>query len=242
MRSLLRSPKKLFKRRAATSPAPSTIQLTEPQSPEQGGVEHRPKASPSIATELCASPSPSAADAPATQLNIYAGATDHHQPAAASQAAPGFPIKNVITPDPDPLAAVRYACIYWVDHLCDWQRNDNIKHADVFQDGGVINDFLGQHYLHWLEALSLHRSMSQGVFAMAKLGSFLHQRTTTSQLLSLVYDMRRFALYCRWVVENHPLQVYTSALVFSPARSRTRDLFQREELRRIIARPAIEDG
>ena len=32
--------------------------------------------------------------------------------------APGFPIDSVRVPDPDPLATVRYSCVYWVDHLC----------------------------------------------------------------------------------------------------------------------------
>jgi hypothetical protein len=33
--------------------------------------------------------------------------------------APGFPIEKVKTPDPDPLAAARYSCTYWVNHLRD---------------------------------------------------------------------------------------------------------------------------
>src|SRR5205814_204663 len=32
----------------------------------------------------------------------------------------GYSIERVEQPDPDPLAASRYSCIYWVDHLCDW--------------------------------------------------------------------------------------------------------------------------
>ncbi|KAK3353868.1 WD40-repeat-containing domain protein [Lasiosphaeria hispida] len=155
-------------------------------------------------------------------------------------AAPGFPIENVNPPELDLLAAARYACVYWVDHLHGWQ-SSNIKHPDVFRDGGVIDVFLRQHYLHWLEALSLCRSMSHGIFSMAKLESILQQRTITSQLPSLVYDMRRFILYCRWLVENHPLQVYASALVFSPARSMTRDLFKQEARRWITTEPVVED-
>ncbi|KAK3364118.1 hypothetical protein B0T25DRAFT_620386 [Lasiosphaeria hispida] len=138
-----------------------------------------------------------------------------------SLGAPGSSIDDAKLPDPDPLAAARYTCVYWVDHLHDWQSSDNTKHLDVFQDGGIIDNFLRTHYLHWLEALSLCRSMSQGILSMAKLESIL-------QLPSLVYDMRRFVLYCGWVVENHPLQVYASALVFSPTRSMTRNLFKQE--------------
>ncbi|KAK4107461.1 hypothetical protein N656DRAFT_802646 [Canariomyces notabilis] len=88
-------------------------------------------------------------------------------------ATPGFPIENVNQPNLDSLAAAHYACVYWVDHLYDWQSSKNTNHPDVFRDGGVIDDFLRQHYLHWLEALSLCRSMSQGVLSMAKLESIL---------------------------------------------------------------------
>jgi hypothetical protein len=95
-----------------------------------------------------------------------------------SLGAPGSSIDDAKLPDPDPLAVAWYACIYWVDHLHDWQSNDNIKHPDVFQDGGIIGDFLRQHYLHWLEALSLCRSMSQGISSMTKLENFLQVSTS----------------------------------------------------------------
>ncbi|KAK5657213.1 hypothetical protein OQA88_3271 [Cercophora sp. LCS_1] len=157
-----------------------------------------------------------------------------------SLGALGSSINDAKPPDPDPLAVTRYACVYWVDHLYDWQSGDNIKHPDIFQDGGVIDDFLRKHYLHWLEALSLCRSMPYGVLSIAKLESILQQKTIASQLPSLVYDMRRFILYCSWLVENHPLQVYASALVFSPARSITRGLFKQEERRWIAAGPVVE--
>ncbi|KAM7209924.1 hypothetical protein V8F06_014694, partial [Rhypophila decipiens] len=157
-------------------------------------------------------------------------------------AMPGSLIDNVKIPAPDPLAAARYACVYWVDHLYDWQSSDNINHPDVFQDGGIIDDFLRQHYLHWLEALSLCKSMSQGILSIGKLESVLQQRTIISQLLNLVYDMRRFVLYCGWLVENHPLQVYASALVFSPARSTTRDLFKQEMPKWITSGPVVEEN
>nr|CAL30216.1 HET-D [Podospora anserina] len=148
---------------------------------------------------------------------------------------PGFSIDHVRVPDPDPLATVRYSCVYWVDHLCNWQSSDDSKHPNIFQDGGIVDSFLRQHYLHWLEALSLCKSMPQGILLLVKL-------SITSQLLSLVTDMHRFVIYWRWVVENYPLQVYASALVFSPARSITRGLFTQEERKWITSRPIVEDN
>jgi hypothetical protein len=69
--------------------------------------------------------------------------------------------EKIQQPDPDPLAALRYSCVYWVDHLCDSEPD--------LQDGGAVDRFLETKYLCWLEALSLCKSMSQGVLAMAKL-------------------------------------------------------------------------
>ncbi|KAH0551690.1 hypothetical protein GP486_007093 [Trichoglossum hirsutum] len=81
--------------------------------------------------------------------------------------APGFPIERVRQPEPDPLAAVRYSCIYWVDHLCDFNSSRNTK-GDL-QDHGAVDRFLRTKYIYWLEALSLLRSMSEGVISMTKL-------------------------------------------------------------------------
>ena len=95
--------------------------------------------------------------------------------------APGFPIDQINEPEPDPLAAVRYSCIYWVDHLRDFDSSRNAK--DELQDGGAVDKFLRQKYIYWLEALSLLRSMSEGVLLMAKLEDLL-QVSLTSVVLS----------------------------------------------------------
>jgi hypothetical protein len=83
---------------------------------------------------------------------------------------PGFPIAEVKVPDPDPLASIRYACVYWVDHLFQIESGYN---GVGFCDYGTIDVFLKKHLLHWLEALSLMRSISDGVFAIAKLVDLL---------------------------------------------------------------------
>jgi hypothetical protein len=87
--------------------------------------------------------------------------------------APGFPIDKVKQPDRNPLAAVDYSCVYWVDHLCDWYSSKGAKHRDDIQDGYMVYKFLREKYLYWLEALSLRRSMSEGVLSMDKLDGLL---------------------------------------------------------------------
>ena len=83
---------------------------------------------------------------------------------------PGFPSSDVSTPQPDPLAAMRYSCVYWVDHLCDALSVPS-RDSDTLQDDGPIHTFLKEKYLYWLEALSLIRSISKGVSAVRKLES-----------------------------------------------------------------------
>ena len=85
----------------------------------------------------------------------------------------GYPIEQVKQPDPDPLAVSRYSCIYWVDHLCDWNSNSCTNHKVDLQDGGIVDVFIRKKYLYWLEALSLCRSMSKGVLLMAKLEALI---------------------------------------------------------------------
>lgn len=71
-------------------------------------------------------------------------------------------LKDVHTPS---LAPIRYACVYWVDHL-----HEMGPHSEMFlHDTGMVDVFLREHLLHWLEALSLIKSMSSSVFAIAKL-------------------------------------------------------------------------
>jgi hypothetical protein len=81
---------------------------------------------------------------------------------------PGFPIDQISPPDPDPLASIRYSCVFWVDHLYDSESCAKMGDKDV-QDTEIVHDFLRKKYLYWLESLSLLRSMSEGVIAVQKL-------------------------------------------------------------------------
>jgi hypothetical protein len=81
--------------------------------------------------------------------------------------APGITIDQVKQPNPDPLAAVRYSCLYWVDHLIECQsRKETIEDL---KDNTQLYSFLPQCFLYWLEALSLLKSMSEGIRMIRKL-------------------------------------------------------------------------
>ncbi|PVH70818.1 hypothetical protein DL98DRAFT_577678 [Cadophora sp. DSE1049] len=85
--------------------------------------------------------------------------------------APGISIDQVKQPDPDPLAAIRYSCLYWVDHLLNCQTRDDI--IPDLKDSGSVYNFLRQYFLYWLEALSLMRSLSSGIAMTTKLEVWL---------------------------------------------------------------------
>jgi hypothetical protein len=85
----------------------------------------------------------------------------------------GYPTERVQQPDLDPLAASRYSCINWVDHLCDCNPNSSANHRVDLQDGGTVHEFIRKKYLYWLEALSLCKGMSEGVVSMAKLEALI---------------------------------------------------------------------
>ncbi|KAL7919892.1 WD40-repeat-containing domain protein [Trichoderma austrokoningii] len=151
---------------------------------------------------------------------------------------PGYPIDQAQPPNPDPLVAVRYSSIYWVDHLDDCRRSQNMK--EELQDNTALDNFLGQKYLYWLEALSLLRSMSHGMLSMTKLEALFEGQK--SELADIVKDGRRFIQYCKAIAESHPLQIYSSALVFSPSKCLTRIRLRREEPEWLITKPIMEEN
>ncbi|KAF2682821.1 beta transducin-like protein HET-D2Y, partial [Lentithecium fluviatile CBS 122367] len=158
-----------------------------------------------------------------------------------SLCALGYPAEQIQPPDPDPLAASRYSCIYWIDHLCDWNPSPSAEDKVDLEDGGAVDSFLRQRYLYWLEALSLCKSMSKGVASIAKLEVFMQGRTDARALNELVRDARRFIMSHKLAIENAPLQTYVSALVFSPTESLVRDLFKKEEPDWITIKPTMND-
>jgi NACHT domain len=99
---------------------------------------------------------------------------------------PGYPIEQVKQLEPDPLAASRYSCVYWVDHLYNSRTNSTANLELLLRCGRDIDIFLKDKYLYWLEALSICRSMSDGVVSMAKLEALL-QVILKLLLLRIVY-------------------------------------------------------
>ncbi|KAN0075950.1 hypothetical protein V8E54_007220 [Elaphomyces granulatus] len=128
---------------------------------------------------------------------------------------PGGMVKDIPDPDPlDPLASIRYSCMFWVDHLCKAD-DKSLDRRKKLSDDGAIFAFLKEHFLRWLE---------NGVLLVKKLLHKVQSKSTTSshRFVGFLRDAERFVLSYRSIMERAPLQTYDSALVFSPMRSEVR--------------------
>ncbi|PHH64812.1 hypothetical protein CDD81_3878 [Ophiocordyceps australis] len=142
-----------------------------------------------------------------------------------SLGSPGYPIEQVTQPEPDVLATARYSCVYWIEHLCDW---DSIESAAQKEDAPGRSDsvvcnnyraqvvaFVRKHLLHWLEVDS------------------------SGEFYALIHDVKRFILFHRAIVEKAPLQLYSSALLFTPQESIVRRLFEKDLPEWILRVPRV---
>jgi NACHT domain len=80
----------------------------------------------------------------------------------------GFKPRDMRPPDPDPLAPIRYSCVFWADHLCFLNGEDPKYRRELIDDGPVFG-FLKERFLYWLESLSLLGRLSDGVQSIRKL-------------------------------------------------------------------------
>ncbi|KAL4951392.1 hypothetical protein BDW69DRAFT_186426 [Aspergillus filifer] len=117
---------------------------------------------------------------------------------------------------------VQYACQYWVDHL----QASNSRHLAL--DDRLVRKFLKEYLLHWLECLSIIGRMSEGIRAVLKLSVYLESLPSDgrSRLCDFVHDIGRFVHHSRSTIEKAPLQVYTSALIYSPEQSLVRKQYE----------------
>ncbi|KAJ5642311.1 hypothetical protein N7490_006311 [Penicillium lividum] len=138
---------------------------------------------------------------------------------------PGLPAKDICNLGPNPLAAAEYVCVYWVDHL-QGSKFNGAPELSIY-DKGRVDTFLQQKFLHWLEALNILGSVSDGIQVMQKLEILIEQdKQESEELFNQARDASRFIRYHRTAIESSPLQVYCSPLIFSPLKSLTRISFQ----------------
>ncbi|EGR46594.1 WD40 repeat-like protein, partial [Trichoderma reesei QM6a] len=144
---------------------------------------------------------------------------------------PGAKIEEISPPQPDPLEHIQYCCVYWLQHFCDSLEAIRAPETKVVEK---VFTFLQQHLLHWFEALSLLKSLQAGILSLQRLLTlstvspppYIHRSTSCDRFSNFFQDACRFCIHNRYIIETAPLQVYVSALIFSPRQSEIRQHFQ----------------
>ncbi|ENH74703.1 Vegetative incompatibility protein HET-E-1 [Fusarium oxysporum f. sp. cubense race 1] len=125
-----------------------------------------------------------------------------------------------------------YACHYWVHHYV----SSNTQECEAHE----IYPFLEKHLLHWLEAMSLLGHTTDCLTILHALDEWL-EKYSCEDLSELVKDALRFIRTHFSIIDEAPLQVYSSAIVFSPTNSIVRRLFASRVPSWLLAWPVVED-
>ncbi|KAL2673907.1 hypothetical protein Neosp_012352 [[Neocosmospora] mangrovei] len=150
--------------------------------------------------------------------------------------SPGASARGLSRPKPDPLAPLEYLCLHWTKHLID------SGFAKV-QDAETVNkvlQFFQAKFTSWLEALSLLGHLSVAVESIANIESAL-KSSSAAELIDFLWDARRFILNHAQVIGTTPLQVYSSALIFSPRSSKVREKFEWQVPEWIVSKPEMPE-
>ncbi|KZP25995.1 WD40 repeat-like protein [Athelia psychrophila] len=108
--------------------------------------------------------------------------------------------------------AVKYACLYWTDHVC----SINSHHAHAI---ACLKNFMEKHLLHWFEAMSILKRSRDATSMLDNLHRWMKLSLGDDKLLELVKDAWRLSLLFGAYIEEHPLLVYSTAIPFSPVGS-----------------------
>ncbi|KAI9765657.1 MAG: hypothetical protein M1840_007214 [Geoglossum simile] len=122
---------------------------------------------------------------------------------------------------------VQYAYRYWILHLK--------QSGATIGDDSEVHSFIRQHLLHWLEAISILGKISDAILLLGELEE-LTSRTADSGERCL-----RFVLAFRYIIEKAPLQIYASALTFSPRKSEVKVHFKDQCPSWVNIKPEIEN-
>ncbi|KAL7941032.1 cytochrome cd1-nitrite reductase-like protein [Trichoderma barbatum] len=119
----------------------------------------------------------------------------------------GYRPNNAPPPDPDPLASVRYSSL-----------------------GDTIWSFLKDYVLRWLESVSLLQELGDVSDSIQRILQEVFQFNASPQLSRLLSSIEKFIITNAPMLHRAPLQIYGSALVFSPISSAVKERQWEERL------------
>ncbi|KAJ5947417.1 hypothetical protein N7466_000432 [Penicillium verhagenii] len=127
---------------------------------------------------------------------------------------------------------LQYACRYWAFHF-----------AQCTDIHGIMNtalSFLGEHFLHWVEALSLLGFASEigGIISTLQMAISVERHPELSEFLR---DARRFIHRNHYMANKAPLQIYCAGLIFTPHTSIIRTRFEADIPTWLNQLPQVEE-
>ncbi|RBR24677.1 uncharacterized protein FIESC28_02450 [Fusarium coffeatum] len=119
-------------------------------------------------------------------------------------------VSSCISPD------LEYACRYWVTHLT--------KAPDLIIRSEDILPFLEHHLLHLLECLSFIDRLSE-IYVMIQGLQAMERENECPRLCELLKDLRRFLRINFTIIDQYPLQLYSSLRYTVPSTSPMQPIF-----------------
>ncbi|OQD78613.1 hypothetical protein PENDEC_c001G00665 [Penicillium decumbens] len=112
---------------------------------------------------------------------------------------------------------LKYACRYWAHHL------EQCTGLVSMMNEAFL--FLQEHFLHWVEAMSLLGLTSR---ILGTLDTFQTAMSGdgNSVMTDFLHDAKRFVLKNRHIADEAPLQIYCAGLIFVPRTSMIRTEFK----------------
>lgn len=126
---------------------------------------------------------------------------------------PGIYIKEIQPQIPDPMAPIKYCCVFWAHYLFSCYPLE----AESEQDPDInitLQKFLKKTFLCWVESLTLMRRLLHALDIFQKLNDLIlckagncvnEDYILQHELYLFIRDGYEFLLYSRDTVENWPL-------------------------------------
>ncbi|EPS35679.1 hypothetical protein H072_10928 [Dactylellina haptotyla CBS 200.50] len=137
------------------------------------------------------------------------------------------------------MTCTEYAATFWVQHLLADKESSLIK--DTFGEDGLLLTFLRTWFLEWLECLSILGRLSVAVESLEELTDAIKLHNHLA-LLMFLQDAIRFLLRYFQTIKLWPLQVYSSAIIFSPQKSVIKKLNLHKTPQWLRSLPQVEDA
>ncbi|KAF7133693.1 hypothetical protein CNMCM5793_004991, partial [Aspergillus hiratsukae] len=129
---------------------------------------------------------------------------------------------------------LQYSCRYWTHHLA--------RSKDPMSQIDNILGFLDNHFLHWVEVMSMLGIVSEVLGCIGTLQLVVQDNASDLGISEFLHDAQRFILKISQIADIAPLQIYCSGLIFAPKLAIIRRRFEGELPNWIQQCPRVEES